>query len=257
MLVAKTREFSADKLRSNFGAGVSLTLVVMLSYLCVNLIGKIAAMFFSTVMLDFHLTSAFSVDSVVGAVVTLILALSLISPLRLNVKSWYQFIKGEQLPVTVAFSYFASLKKYLAVLHFCIIRFTAVFLTFLVPMLPSILLAGILQQTMLVKNATIGSSFGAVFIMMVALFMIGLFVSIYFAVGFFFVDYIYIKGLQKNPYKALMLSRRIAKKNRTGLLVTLLKSLPYYLLCLCLVTIPFVVPKIRANFAVYTDEILG
>ncbi len=256
LLQAKTREESSQKLRGNFGVGISLTLVVMLTYLCINLIGKIASMFFSTVMLDFNITKDFSLDTVVAAVTTLILTIIMLSPLRLNIKSWYQSINGEHLPATIAFSYFGNLKKYISALHFCLIRYIAIFLTFLVPMLPSIILAAILEPILDIGKASAGPVLGSLMIIMVVVFVIGLIVSIYYVIGFFYTDYIYIKGIQTNPFKALALSQKIAKENKHSLLYTMLAILPYYLLCLFLVTIPFVIPKIKAGFAVYADEIL-
>ncbi|MEG0692850.1 MAG: hypothetical protein RR444_07190 [Oscillospiraceae bacterium] len=256
MSLTKVRELSAQKLQGNYGIGVSLTLVVMLTYLGVNLIGKIASMFLSTVMLDFNITKDFTLDDIVGAVVTLCLSLIMLSPLRLNIKRFYQKIQGESLPATVAFSYFSSLKQYLLALHFCVIRFIAVFLSFLLPMVPSIIIAAILATAFDLGETAVGPAFGALFILMVVLFAMGLVFSIYYIIGFFYTDYIYIKGIQRNPFKALALSRKTAKENRQSLFYALITNLPYYLLCLCLVTIPFLVPKIRANFAVYTEEIL-
>ncbi|MFZ2538141.1 MAG: DUF975 family protein [Oscillospiraceae bacterium] len=256
MLLTKTRELSNQKLQGNFGVGIALTLVVVLTYLCINLIGKIVAMFLSTVMLDFNITKDFSLDSVVACVATLILTVFLLSPLRLNIKSWYQSIKGEYLPATVAFSYFGNLKKYLSALHFCIIRSIAVFLTFLIPMLPSIILAAILKSIFDIGKTSTGPILGSLLVIMIVLFIIGLIFSIYYVIGFFYTDYIYIKGIRTNPFKALVLSQKTAKENKHSLLYAMLTILPYYLLCLLLITIPFVIPKIRASFAVYADQIL-
>lgn len=256
MLLAKNKQLLHEHLQYSFSGGVALTLVTLLAYLCINLTGKIASIFFSAAMLDFSVTKDSSLGMIVGTALSLVLSIVLLSPLRLNIKGWYQHTNDGDLPVTMAFSYFTSMKKYLKAVNYCVIRFILLFVTYLVPLAPSFILMAVMRYAFGRADFVFNSYFSVLLIATISLFVLGIVFAIYFSIDYFFADFIYIKKIEQNPFKVLFMSRKIAKKNKGSLYLTIATTLPYYLLCIFIVTIPFVLPKIRVIHAVYADEIL-
>lgn len=255
MLLVNVRELSRYKLKHNFGSGVSLTFVFMVVYLCINLVGKLASTILSTAMPNLYAIKDINKNDVFVILLTLLLSFLLLMPLSLNIKSWYQSINGKYTPIAAAFSYFSSFKKYMSVLYFCLVRFFTLLLTFLIPLIPGILLFYVLKIGFL-SSTNLGSAFGALVVITVILLFMGFIFAVNYAIGFFYADYIYIKDINNNPFKALSYSRKLAKKNRNSLLRIIVAVIPYFLLCIFLVTIPFIFPKIRTFFAIHADEVL-
>lgn len=245
-----------QRLKSSYGGGVVITIILMLSYFCISLTGKIAAMFLSAAMLDFQITQDFSLDYIVAAVVGIILAVFLLLPLQLNIKSWYQHSTAESPPITAAFTYFANLKKYFAAVKFTVLKLSIILLVFILSLSPSIILTGVMKYAVNGGEYTLGMSFGAIFVISTILALLGLFPAIYFSAGFFFADYLFIKGIETRPLCALRISMRYARKNKKSLFLALSIIFFYYLSCIFIVTIPFVLPKIRAKLANYVDGLM-
>ena len=253
MSLVKTRSLASIKLQNNYNRAIVLSLLVIFTYLTINFMGAMSTIFLSTLLLEFKIVLDTTVAS---AVITVCFSLLILSPLRLNIKLWYQLIEGQPLSLPTAFSYFCGFKQYLSAVYFCIVRLAVVFVTFLLPMSPSMFIAGILLTAFDLGNSATGPAFGVLFIIMMILFILGLFASVVVVIGFFYTDYLYINGIQCNPFKALIQSQKISKYTKKRILSMICALLPYYILCLGIVTIPFYIPKIRAKYAVYIDESL-
>ena len=132
------------------------------------------------------------------------------------------------------------------------VRQTAVFLLFLIPLLPSIVIAAALRAAYDVGGGDALS--GVLLILLLVLTLLGLVIAFYGYLGLFFADYVFLRRITDNPFRAISLSFRIAGGRRGKLCQLALKLLPYYILCLTGVVFPFAEPKIQSAFAVYAED---
>lgn len=212
----------------------------------------------STMMLDIRLTPTLLLSEVVGSGVTLMLCMFIIFPLRLSIKGWYQRLNGGFVPVALAFVIFTSPKRYLRAFYFGAIGFFVKLLSFLLCMLPCFFVGGLLRYALSLQDtAVIDSSLllvaAADFILLIVGFSFGFFLS----VRFFYMDYLFLLGKEKNPFKAIKASFKLCKENKGLLYSTLLAITPHLLSCIFILPIPFVIPKLAAIFAIHSKEVIG
>lgn len=252
-------EVTADgsrRLKGSFCAAASLCFAVGVAYVGFLMTGRLVTAFFDTLFFRADSIEPLSVTAVIGTVVTVGLSLLLLSPFRLNIKAWYQGLDGDYYSLRNAFTVFTGFRRYANALWFTIVRCAALFLTFLVPLMPSLVITAVLKISLERGGEELGALSGIFLLLLVLLTLLSLLFSLYMAMGYFFADYLYVLGTVRNPFRCLTLSWRLMRGGRPRLLRLFGRLLPYYLLCLLIAPVPFAVPNIRSALAVYAaDEI--
>lgn len=244
------------KLSQNMTGGVCLTLVMVLSFFCVGLVGAIASVFLSTVMLDMQLTRTLSLNNVLGTICTVVLSMLLLSPLRLSIKDWYRRLSSGSTPLKYAFSGFVSLKKYASYIFYCAVRSISTAFLFFLPLIPSAVLFGVLRGS-LQQTSHLDAQALWLIILAVLLAVLAIVFSIYSAASLFYVDYLFLSGKSKNPFKLFLISARLARDNKKELIYTIAYAIPHFMLCVLIIPIPFMLPKIKSCFAVHAANALS
>lgn len=245
------------RLKGRMTAASSLLLIGSLCAFGAVLAGEIVTIFFETMLMQTEGSGAFTAADAMGILAALLLTLLIVEPLRLNAKRWYQAPAGEFRPLKTAFSYFTGSKRYFSALWFSLVRFLAVFLSFLLPMLPPILLAAIIRAKLEYSLDPMGPVYAVFMVLCVMLFVLAFLFGVYLATGLFFTDYLYVKNLEQNPFRAIAASLHLMRGSRGKLLQILGNLLPYLLLCLLVAPIPFSVANVLTSFAVFADDVLG
>lgn len=245
---------ATERLRGSLTASISLSFFILLVYIALLIVGKMVTLFFQTMLMEQRLSDEIMLSSFLGGLFTLLLMRLLLSPLLLNIKVWYQNMDGGFHSVKTAFSYFKNGRDYVSAVWFCLVRFFFLFITFFLPLLPAVLLYTILRVGM-VYFASDLEAFSAILLLLTFLFaLIGVLFSLYFAMGFFFTDYLYQEIGERNPVRAMRISHRIMKGKRARFLRLIVILFPYLFLCLLIAPIPFAVPNIETAFAVFAKE---
>lgn len=247
---------SAKKLENNMSGGVCLTLVVIMSYFCICLIGAIGDIFLSTVTMISQVEKEAELSMVMGGLISLFLSVVLLSPLRLSIKGWYRRLSRGQVPLTYAFSVFTSFKRYISAVYFCVVRLLILTIAFALLLAPSAILFGITGG---IFNAigSLDEKSGWFFVFAFLLLVIGLFTCFFVAIRFFYVDYIFLSEKTKNPFKAFLMSFKLSGQNKSFLYKAISLAIPYILICAFILPIPFAVPKIQSIFATHSGMILA
>lgn len=243
-------------LKDKYAPCAALCVVVMLSCLCANLFGIIGGTYVDSFMFyQAEKPAGIPWNTAAVAVITLATVFFWIEPMRLSIKAWYTRLSVKNLPVSVAFKSFTSAKRYVSALYFSFVRRIADFgVCFLLLLFPSVLLAAVSRR--LDNFGSINSVGGLLLILSFVLIILAAVFSVYFLIGFFFADYLFAKGITYNPIKAMKLSVKLSRENKGRLISVMVLSLPYYLVCVFVVTIPFALPKIKAMFAVLANEVI-
>lgn len=256
----RANEITAEaerRLKGRMTAAASLIFILLLCSCGAALTGNVVAIFFETMLMGESAGFLFSLPDTMGTLSTLLLVLLLASPLQLNAKRWFQAPAGEFRPLRTAFSYFTGTRRYFSALWFSLVRFAATFLSFLLPLLPAVVLAAIIRAKLTYSAEPLGPLYGILIVLCVLFVLLALCYGVYLAMGLFFTDYLYVKNLEGNPFRAIAASFRLMKGSRGMLLQIIGTLLPYLLLCLLVAPLPFCAANVLTSFAVWADEVLG
>ena len=246
----KNREIgavAASRLRSGYSVSVSFGFFLLALYTFI--------LAFSALLADFllkipFLSERFSegwAEMGVGIFLTLIL----LAPVRLGIKKWYLLLQGDFLPSRQAFAFLKG-KGYWKTFLFSVVRQITAFLLFLLPLLPSVVIAAALRAAF--EGGSGDALFGVLLIFLFCLTLLGIVIALYGYLGLFFADYIFLRRITDNPFRAVVLSFRIAGGRRGKLCRLVLRMLPYFIISLLGVVFPFAVPKIQSALAVYAED---
>lgn len=242
------------RLNNNLTGGAALTVLAIASYLCSVFIADIISIFFDTLMIDFVLFGDYKINRFLGSLCGTAIVVLLISPFRLNLKLWYQKLDGEHFPLTGAFSYFKSGGEFFKAFSYSFFKFIIIFFCFLLPLVPAVVITAFLRTRLDTENQVWGVLVGTLVVIAVMLAILSFFYSLYIIIGFFLSDYLYGKYNVRSVLKAMSLSQKILSGQRIAVLKLIASMAPYYIFCLALFPIPFIVPKIQTRFAVFADK---
>lgn len=244
MRLRQVSSLGLERVKGSYSAAVSLCFLTILAR---------AAFWLAACLAEMLLPGA---SSLAGTLTGLGLTLLLLSPLLLGVKGWHQKLDGEYHPLRSAFRCFSSWREYGAALWYCLVRDFACFLALMLPALPSLFLSAVVRLSLRQESprAILGPFYGIFLLLVFLLALLGLFFSAYLLMGFFLADYLYVTNRERNPFRALVRSRRLMAGRRARLFRLLCLLLPLDLLCLLLAPIPFAMPLIRAALAVYAED---
>ncbi len=265
MRTKEITDLGIKRLRGNFPGACALTMFLLIADLGTYLAGRLGTLFFDTMLLREKAASGMSLiglgegsaNSLAGILIGLALSLGVMAPLRLNIKNWYQHLTGEYHSLKSAFHYFSGGRSYISALWFTFVRNAFSFLAWFFPLLPSMVIAALLNAAFSRQAGALGAIYGVFVVLLILLTLLAVAFSLYIAMGLFFMDYVYILGAERNPFKAASLSWRLMVGGRPRLLRLLLMLLPYGLLCLLLAPIPFALPNIQSTLAAYAEEVIS
>lgn len=183
----------------------------------------------------------------------LLLLFFLQNPLRLGIIGWYQQAEAQYTHPRKGFAPFLGLSSYFRSVWFCMVRSVAVCLIWFLSLLPAVILAAVLQVGMW-KGSAEGGIYAGLIVLFLLLMVLGVLFALFLHMGFFFADYFYVRREEQNPFRALWRSRRLMRGGRLRLLRLWICLLPYFLLCLLIVPIPFAAANIRSALAVYAND---
>lgn len=242
-----------NRLNNNLTGGAALTVFSLASQLCLIFIADIISIFFETLMIDFTVFGDYRINSLLASLCGMVLVIALILPLKLGIKRWYRGINGEHLPLSFAFSYFKSWREYRNAVSYCLVKTVIYFISFALPLLPSIAIVAFLETRLNTENRALGVLVGTLIVLAVILGVTAMFYSLYIMASFLLCDYLYMEK-PSNAVRAVILSQKMMKNNMLSLIKLIFSMIPYYIFCMALFPIPFIVPKIRTRFAVFADK---
>ncbi len=249
MRVREIARLSSQKLKGNHTAAASYTFMMLLCYTGILIAGQVATIFEDTLFRR-ESTAVIGPASLLGTMVTILLTVCFFLPLQLGGKIWYLSLNGEFRPMRLIFFGFSSWGKFCKTIGFTLVRYSAVFLCYLVPLIPAVMVAAGLR----LAGRTWEASGGLLMLLLGMLAVLGLALGIYLGMGCFYADYLFAFGVEQNPFRAIRRSWRLASGTRLRLFRLLLLMLPYALTCLLIAPIPLSYPRIQCALAVYAGD---
>lgn len=249
MRTGEITEISTNKLRENAASAVSLSFAALIVYSLIIVLSNLISVFIPSASASVKGMNQSGLSTVFSVVFTIIL----LFPFEIGIKGWYLSLRGEYQSPISAFFYFKGINYPRTVLY-CTVKQLAVFASFLLPLLPSIVIASALKVLLSVTQGRSGILFSILLSLFLVLTLLAVIFGFYCILGMFFADYLYIRKTTENPFHAIRLSFQIARGDRRRLIILIAGLLPYFLLCLLGVAIPFVAPKIQSTFAAYADD---
>lgn len=245
------------RLKKNLSKAISLVFIVLFSTILLIAIQQMLSVIFNTLVIDSN-SSGFTIDISPKALmvtgITVFISFFIIAPLRLSIKRWYMELPCANPPLSFALNIFSSIKGYLYSVYYSFVKTAILVLGYLILLFPSLFIGVIIRVQMIKGENTLGAIHAVLFFLLILFFVLSTLYAIYFFIGFFYSDYIFLSGKTQNPFKAISISMHISKHHKASLLAVFLSMLPYFLLCILIVPIIFVVPYAKCTFAFYANK---
>lgn len=185
-----------------------------------------------------------------------LLLLAFLFPLKLGIKGWYLSPGGGFRSPQGAFACFRGLRNYLRAVWFGLVRYAAQLLCLLASALPAVLTAGVLQAVLRQTGRLEGTVYGVLLLLLALSAVLAVCFGCYALMGFFLMDYLWLRQAARGPFRAMALSFRMMRGERMGLVKRILSRIPCYLLCLTGAGLPFAMPGVRGSYAAYAAGLI-
>jgi len=249
------RKQAFDRLKKNIFTAISIMFVVLVVRVCLILANHAFGMILKPDLFNTNFGLDLSLPSIIATLCSLSVIILIANPLKINVKKWFLEIRETKQPFNTAFSIFGTFKTYINSVWYGIIKMIVVMLTWFGLLIPTMIIA-VALRVLLDRSPDVGILFASLFIIMTLFILLAIFYFINIGLGFFFSDFIFAKGIEKNPVKAIRLSIKIAKHKRVKMVLFFLSYSPYLLLCLLIIPIVFIIPYIKTAFAFFSDDMI-
>lgn len=174
------------------------------------------------------------------------LSFLIVLPLHLSMRRWIWQLDEEIRPLREAFYYFSSFSRFVKAFGFVLVDITACFLALLICFFPA---AVVWTAVAVIQIANVWTVIALVFA--VLLLLLGLFFAGWFITGRFLASCCFLAGLTENPFRAIALSFRLMRGKRRSLFALFFHLLPYFLIVITIIFLPFAVPHIESCFALW------
>lgn len=253
----QARRGIGEALSCHYSEAVFLCLFVIGTDIGILCAGRLAELFFQTLLVAETPDFTFWTGSMAEGVCMGLLVIGLLFPLHLGIKGWYASLNGQYRSLRVAFSGFFGIHSYLHAVGFGLVRHLAAGICFVFPQIPTLTAAGILYVVWKREGALDGAVYGILILLLCLLAVLGFCFFVYFFSGLFLADYLYVCCGERNPFRAMSRSIRRMQGCRRGLLWWAAQQIPFYLLCLTVAGAPFAVPRIRCAYAAYAVRLIS
>ncbi|MGN0114488.1 MAG: hypothetical protein ACI396_04115 [Acutalibacteraceae bacterium] len=171
----------------------------------------------------------------------------LIYPLKFAKKlCFYNNCEQKSIPLCGAFSCYGSNHSFFLAAFTVLCKKIITFILCGIMIIPTFWVV----QLTFIKNFAVYWQIAAVIIAIAAVFM-----SAVIVYSLFLTEYIAVQT-GKNPFYSAFMSMKLMRKNRSKLLLLQLKLVPYWLLCLCIIPIIYVLPLYEQTTALFAHDII-
>lgn len=230
------------------------TLFLMINQLVMSILGRLTGsavtQFSSWESFYMHYTSSSMKIVYVAAVVVAFFDFLLVSPLNLGICKWYFLMATRgSLQVGNVYSYYKGNDKYTGAVAFELNRLIRLAVFFVISFLPSAFCIG--WAFKIARSGAVLEDENAkrMLIIGIALAFVGIAAYIFLSLRYFLARYIYVSGLSKSVAGCFSKSAKMMKGNKGRVVEMAASLIGWYLLCLFIFPVAYVIPLHSACMA--------
>lgn len=239
--------FASKRMRGAVTPAASLVLALLLLGFGLALVSRAVSILLAILFSQDASDALFG--TVLPASLGSVLSLLFVLPLHLGMRRWIWLLDEDILPLREAFCYWALRKRFGCAVAYVTVNALIWFFTLFFCFFPA---AFVWAATAVIQLADIWTAVAVV--LGILLFVLGCVFSGYILSGTFLSSYCLIAGFTKNPFKAAALSFKLMRGHRAKLFALFFHLVPYFLLSLTVVLLPFTVPHIESSFTLWAKE---
>lgn len=258
MGISAIKKLAMSRLKCNLSKAVSLLFLSLITFLCIRVLEQMLLLLFESFKIADIDSSFFTIplDKQFAQIIAVILSVFIVSPLFLSIKKWYIEMLLVDPPVSAALHAFYCPRAYFSAVWYCFVKNTVSISIFTILLLPVIIAAGIFRSEIREQTSILAILLTVIFVAVIILLLVAAAFAVYFALGFFYADYIFLSDAKskKNPFKVIAESFRLAKHHRKSIGMLLISMLPLILLCAFIIPALFVIPFVNTTLAFYAQQ---